>query len=219
MSRTNPAEMSNAPGTLNINLAQVVTTRGAKGTTDNAIIRFGEGNTLGKFSFREGSSKIYIPMEGKDYAVVNAGNVGELPVNFKAEKNGSYTLSFGTENVEFSYLHLIDNLTGNDVDLVASPSYTFNAQTTDYASRFRLVFATGSSADGDSFAFINGMGNLSIFGIEGTATVQVMDVTGRVILSDTFSGSYEKNLNVATGVYMIRLIQGENVKVQKMVVR
>ena len=81
------------------------------------------------------------------------------------------------------------------------------------------MFATGSSADGDSFAFINGMGNLSIFGIEGTATVQVMDVTGRVILSDTFSGSYEKNLNVATGVYMIRLIQGENVKVQKMVVR
>jgi len=211
---------SAAPGNLNINLAQAVTTRGEKGATDNAIIRFGEGNTLEKFSFREGSSKVYIPMEGKDYAVVNAeGKTGEIPVNFKAEKNGSYTLSFTSQEVSFSYLHLIDNLTGNDVNLLANPSYSFDAQTTDYAQRFRLVFATGSSVDGDSFAFINGMGNLSIFGIEGTATVQVMDVLGHVLSSESFSGSYEKQLNVAPGVYMIRLINGNDVKVQKMIVK
>ena len=208
------------PGNLNINLTQAVTTRGEQGATDNAIIRFGEGNTLGKFSFREGSSKVYIPMEGKDYAVVNAeGKTGEIPVNFKAEKNGSYTLSFTSQEVSFSYLHLIDNLTGTDVNLLANPSYSFDAQTTDYAQRFRLVFATGSSVDGDSFAFINGAGNLSIFGIEGTATVQVMDVLGHVLSSETFSGSYEKQLNVAPGVYMIRLINGNDVKVQKMIVK
>ena len=207
------------PGTLNINLAQAVTNRGEKGATDNAIIRFGEGNTLEKFSFRENSTKVYIPMDNKDYAVVNAGNVGEMPVSFKAEHNGSYTLSFNAQEVSFSYLHLIDNMTGNDVDLLANPSYSFNAQTTDYASRFRLVFATGSSADGDSFGFINGMGNLCIFGIEGTATVQVVDVLGHVISSDTFSGSYERKLNAAPGVYMVRLIQGNDVKVQKMIVR
>ena len=208
------------PGNLNINLTQAVTTRGEQGATDNAIIRFGEGNTLGKFSFREGSSKVYIPMEGKDYAVVNAeGKTGEIPVNFKAEKNGSYTLSFTSQEVSFSYLHLIDNLTGNDVNLLANPSYSFDAQTTDYAQRFRLVFATGSSVDGDSFAFINGAGNLSIFGIEGTATVQVMDVLGHVLSSESFSGSYEKQLNVAPGVYMIRLINGNDVKVQKMIVK
>ena len=207
----------NSRGQLNINLSKAAT-RGAS-LADNAIIRFGEGNTLGKFSFNENSAKVYIPQNGKDYAVVNAGNVGEMPVNFKAEKNGSYTLSFNAQEVSFSYLHLIDNMTGNDVDLLANPSYSFNAQTTDYASRFRLVFATGSSADGDSFGFINGMGNLCIFGIEGTATVQVVDVLGHVISSDTFSGSYERKLNAAPGVYMIRLINGNDVKVQKMIVR
>jgi hypothetical protein len=216
--RTAPAA-STGNGQLNINLAQAVTNRGEKGSTDNAIIRFGEGNTLEKFSFREGSSKVYIPQDGKDYAVVNAGKVGEIPVSFKAEKNGSYMLSFTSQEVSFSYLHLIDNLTGNDVDLLANPSYSFNAQTTDYASRFRLVFATGSSVDGDNFAFINTMGNLSIFGIEGNATVQVIDLLGHVLSSETFSGSYEKKLNVAPGVYMIRLINGDDVKVQKIVVR
>jgi hypothetical protein len=39
------------------------------------------------------------------------------------------------------YLHLIDNLTGADVDLLQMPEYTFTAKTTDYASRFRLVFS------------------------------------------------------------------------------
>jgi hypothetical protein len=81
------------------------------------------------------------------------------------------------------------------------------------------VFATGSSVDGDSFAFINGMGNLCIFGIEGEATVQVMDALGHMVSSNTFSGSFEQKLNVAPGVYMIRLINGNDVKVQKIVIR
>ena len=225
-SRTAPAMRASV---LNINLSE------ANEVLDNAILRFDEGQTMGKFSLHEGGSKVYIPVEGKDLAVAQAeGQVGEIPVNFKAEANGSYTLSFTSEEVTFSYLHLIDNMTGEDVDLLQtqnviagedpqSPahSYTFQAKTTDYASRFRLLFATGSStgSDTDTFGFINGAGNLSIFGIEGEATLQVMDVNGRVLSTETFSGSYEKSLNVAAGVYMLRLINGDNVKVQKVVVR
>ena len=143
-----------------------------------------------------------------------------------------YTLSFTNDVVEFSYLHLIDYMTGDDVDLLTtgastpstgsgagSATYTFQAKTTDYASRFRLVFATGSTVDGDNIGFVNGMGNLTIFGIEGEATLQVIDVTGRMLSSETFSGSYEKRLNVAPGVYMLRLINGNDVKTQKIVVR
>ena len=187
---------------------------------DLARVRFGQGRGLEKFQLNPNHTKVYFEMNGKDMAVVYPeGQVGELPVSFKAEKNGSYTFSFSNENIEFNYLHLIDNMTGNDVNLLETPSYSFNAQTTDYASRFRLVFATGSSADGDNFAFINGMGNLCIFGIDGEATLQVMDVLGHVISSDQFSGSFEQKLNVAPGVYMICLINGNDVKVQKIVVK
>jgi hypothetical protein len=199
---------------LNINLTS------QNSLLDRAVVNFGEGEGLEKFQLNPNHTKVYMPVDGNDFAVVySEKNAGEMPVSFKAEKNGTYTLGFNIENVEFSYLHLIDNMTGADIDLLANPSYSFSAQTTDYASRFRLVFATGSSATGDNFGFINGMGNLCIFGIDGTATVQVVDVTGRMLSSETFSGSYERKLNVAPGVYMIRLINGNDVKVQKMIVR
>ena len=230
LSRTAP---SKGVRCLNLVLSQVAARRDGVSTgsttLDNAIIRFDEGNTLEKLSFRQGSTKVYITEEGKDYAVVNAGQVGEIPVSFMAESNGTYSLSFTSEEVSFSYLHLIDNMTGEDVDLLAGAStlrqaqgpatYTFNARTSDYESRFRLVFATGSSVTDDTFGFVNGSGNFCIFGIEGEATVQVIDVLGHVLSSEQFSGSYERHLNVAPGVYMIRLIQGNDVKVQKVVVR
>ena len=183
---------------------------------DNAIVRFDGGATLGKFQLNANSTKVYIPQDGKDYAIVSAGEMGEIPVSFKAENNGSYTLSFTNEEVTFSYLHLIDNMTGNDVDLLETSTYSFNAQTTDYASRFKLVFVTGNSAE-DNFAF-NSNGNW-IISNEGEATLQVIDVTGRILSSETINGSCSKAINAASGVYMLRLINGNDVKVQKMVVR
>ena len=110
-------------------------------------------------------------------------------------------------------------MTGDNVDLLKTPAYTFDALTTDYANRFSLVLSTGSSVDGDSFSFLNAGGNLCVFGIEGEATLQIVDVLGHLISSETFSGSYEKSLNVAPGVYMLRLIQGNDIKVQKMVIK
>ena len=197
-------------GTLNMTVSQ------GRGTVDNAIIRFGEGNTLSKMSFRENSTKVYIPQDGKDYAVVNAGQTGEIPVNFKAERNGSFTLGFHAEEVEFSYLHLIDNLTGVETDLLKTPSYTFDARTTDYASRFKLVFATGTggpSTGSGSFAFIS---NGKIV-INGEGNIQVVDVLGRVV----YSGDAKQSISTsgfAPGVYVLCLIDVEVVKTQKIVI-
>ena len=182
---------------------------------DRAIVRFGGNSTLPKFQLNPNHTKVYIPQEGKDYAVVSADEMGEMPVSFKAEKNGTYSLTFSGENVSFAYLHLIDNLTGADVNLLEVPAYTFDARTTDYASRFKLVFAT-SDSDDENFAFFNN-GNL-IISNEGEATLQLVDVMGRILSSETVSGNCSKHINAAKGVYMIRLINGSDVKVQKIVV-
>ena len=191
---------------------------------DNAIVRFDNGATLGKFQLRENSTKVFFQQEGKDYAIVNAdGKVGEMPVSFKAEENGTYTLSIDTENVEMNYLHLIDNMTGMDVDLLQTPSYCFEATTRDYASRFRLVFA-GTSTDATSneaFAFYSN-GNWIINNPStgsGVATLQIVDVNGHLLCNEQINGCCNKSLNTAPGVYMLRLINGENVKTQKIVVR
>jgi hypothetical protein len=189
-----------------------------RSTVDQARVRFGEGHNLKHMSFNDHNAKLYIPQDNKDYAVVYAEAMGEMPVNFKAEKNGSYTISFNNDNVEFSYLHLIDNLTGNDVDLLENPNYNFDACYTDYAQRFKLVYTTGTTADNDEFGFISN-NHLMILGVDGQATLKVMDVTGRTLSTETFSGNYDKALNLSSGVYMLQLIQGNNVKTQKIVVK
>ena len=209
---------TDAPGK-GANLALNVTK--GRSVIDRAIVNFGEGGTLPKFQLFENSTKVYIPQEGKDYAVVNAEAAGEMPVNFKADENGTYTLSFSNEEVTFSYLHLIDNMTGNDVDLLQNPSYTFTARTTDYESRFKLVFASknedGPSTGSGTFAFYSN-GNW-IIANEGEATLQVIDITGRILSSETVNGSVSKAIHAAPGVYVLRLINGNDVKVQKIVVR
>ena len=207
-------------------------TRGSKSTTngdriminisqdqkviDRAAVRFGEGNQLPKYQLRQNSTKIYFPVDGEDFAVVRSEGIGALPVNFKAEENGNYTLSLSTEGLSFGYLHLVDNMTGNDIDMLANPSYSFEAKTTDYASRFKLVFATGDNANANFAFFSNGS---FVINNEGNATLQVVDVTGRIVKSESINGCANVNVNAASGVYMLRLVNGENVKVQKVVVR
>ena len=186
---------------------------GNKGLVDRAIVNFGEGS-LTKFQIHSNSTKLYIPVDGEDYAVVSSAEMGELPVSFKTEKSGIYTLAVSSD-LSFSYLHLIDNKTGADIDLLATPSYDFEAQATDYASRFRLVFATGNSED--TFAFYSN--GSFVISNEGEATVQVMDVTGRMLSSEAINGSASINVEGAAGVYMVRLVNGENVRVQKIIVK
>ena len=236
-SRYGATSQNAAQPTIGINVMQNVTSsrgNGSAALVDKAIVRFGEGQGLEKFQLNPKHTKLYVPMEGKDYAVAcSQAAQGEMPLNFKAEKDGTYTLSFDVENVDLDYLHLIDNMTGADVDLLhpnaviagedpQSPaaSYTFTAKTTDYASRFRLVFGA-DAASGDacepSFAFFNG--SEWVVSNQGRATLQVVDVMGRVLSSEQIDGNAEVGINQPAGVYMLRLVNGDNVKVQKVVVR
>ena len=206
-STTAPSKGAN----LALNLSQ------GRSVIDRAIVSFSEGRQLPKFQLNPNHTKVYMPVDGKDYAVANAENEGEMPVSFKAETNGNYTLSFNAEEVSFAYLHLIDNMNGNDVDLLETPSYSFVAKTTDYESRFKLVFATGNNSNEDNFAFFSN--GSFVINNEGNATLQVIDVNGRILKSESINGCANINVNAAPGVYMIRLINGDDVKVQKVVVR
>lgn len=214
---TSTEPQNNRDGLMDFTLRKANTRTNAR--IDRTRIMFGEGSNMSHLDLMSDPNRLYFPIDDKAMAVVYSQPVGELPLNLEVATDGTFVLGFECRIEDLAYCHLIDNLTGTDIDLLQQPEYTFEGRKTDYASRFRVVFATGSSVDGDSFAFINSMGNLSIFGIEGNATVQVIDMLGRVLSSEQFSGSYEKKLNVAPGVYVLRLIQGNDVKVQKMIVR
>ena len=202
---------------LNMSLTHNDGSRGAS-IIDNARIRFGDGRGMEKLRLNPNHNKLYIPQDGKDYAVVIANKAGELPLNFKAEANGTYTLGFSSEAVEFNYLHLVDNLTGADVDLLQTPSYTFEAKTSDYDSRFKLVFSTRAHEPDEEpnqpFAFINN-GNIII---NGEGTLQVIDMTGRIIVCGDAMHCISTT-GMTPGVYVLRLIYGDDVKTQKIIIK
>ena len=216
---------SGAKGAKSENQGSLQLTLSKAGTVhDKAIVSFNEGSQLGKFIFNENHAKLYIPQGGKDYAIAYSEGQGEMPLNFKAKQNGEYSLSITPDGADFAYLHLIDNLTGADIDILAgastgSATYTFNAKTTDYASRFRLVFVAnnedGPSAGSGAFAFIDASGNLIV---TGEGTVQVIDAMGRVVLSGDAKHCVSTS-GMPAGVYVLRLINGDDVKTQKIVVR
>lgn len=189
---------------------------------DRAIVRMGEGQTLPKFQIRENSTKLYIPQGSEEYAIATSNGQGEMPLNFKAKEDGSYTLTVNPVGVEISYLHLIDNMTGADIDLLQTSEYTFKAKTTDYESRFRLLFSAGSvfgDEDGDNaaFAFIRN-GEIIITEANANATLQIVDVMGRVIVSGDAKHCVSTTV-MMPGVYVLRFVNGNDVKTQKMIIQ
>ena len=67
------------------------------------------------------------------------------------------------------------------------------------------------------FAYYNG--SEWVVNNEGDATLQVVDITGRILSSERISGCVSKTITATPGVYMLRLLNGNGVKVQKVVAK
>ena len=156
---------------------------------------------------------IYINQDGEDYAVATMGdNTKQFNLNFKAKTTGRYTLSCETKG-EFDYLHVIDRLTGQDVDMLLDGEYSFIGSPKDTDARFvvRLQYKPNYSGGDGNFAYFDG-NDIVVYG-EGE--LQVFDVMGRMVAAKNVSGDME-TINVNTqGVYILRL----NDRTQKIVVR
>ena len=192
-------------GMLNINLSH-----NGK-VADMARVRFGEGMRLAKQSFRNNSSTLYFTENDKDYAVVYSEAVGEMPLNFKAETTGTYTISFKLDGANVGYLHLYDKITGKDVNILTTPEYSFVSSTADAADRFVVRFS--ETATNSVFAYQ--CGNDII--VNGNGELQVFDIMGRMVMNTTVNGVQTVSLP-SNAVYIFRMV-GETVNTQKIVVR
>ena len=192
-----------------------------KDIIDRARVRFGEGTSMEKFSLDSDNTQISLWQEGQDFAVAYVNGETEMPLNFKATKNRTYTLGIESNSLDLDYLHLIDNMTGDDIDLLAMPSYSFEAKTMDYASRFRLVFNANkdnASTESETFAYIQN-GEIVITADAFDASLQVVDMMGRVVVCrDALRASAISTSGTPAGVYVLRLITADGVKTQKIVI-
>ena len=188
---------------------------------DRVYVKIGTGNGLRKFTLDGHATQMFAAKDGSNYSVIPSNGVFEMPISFTTEEYGWHKISVSTENLSCDYLHLVDNLTGADVDLLATPSYSFEVKASDYASRFKLMFnVTGveenaaSTSSVPNFAYICN-GEL-IISNEGNATLQVIDMMGRIVSSDEINGECRISTeDLTAGLYILNL----NGITQKIVVK
>ena len=201
----------------NIMIAVKSTERGVN-DGDCAIVNFRENDNLEKFILNDKYSKLYIPQGSSEYAVVSMSeDVQQFNLNFKAKTTRHFSLSVSKEG-NFSYLHLIDRMTGEDVDMLIEDEYIFIGSPRDDENRFIVKLrynANGSNGTSDIFAYQNGDEII----VNGEGELQVYDVMGRFVASFNVNGNKRINASqFSNAVYIFRLV-GTDVKTQKIVVR
>ena len=124
---------------------------GQKAETNDAYLCFSVGNEKVCINMDEGVSmplmdskissfSLYFTRNQQSYVMLVLDQNSIVELNYEVKHDGEYTLKMEAQSLRLDYLHLLDKQTGSEVDLLASPSYTFKAQTGDDASRFLLMF-------------------------------------------------------------------------------
>ena len=206
-STEDPSKAYNDNGSIQMSLVKSGS-RGESEMQDNAIVSFNKGEQLGKYIFNKDNAKIYIPQNGKDYAIVSAERKGEMPVNFEAKEMGMYTINISGDDLDG--VCLVDKIEGAVIDLSVNTSYSFIGSANDRNDRFKLVFdAKASDFENAHFAYQNG----SEIVVNGEGELQVFDVMGRMVSNAIVNGV--ETIALPQGVYIFRL----NENIQKIVVR
>ena len=187
---------------------------------DRAYLCISGDKTLEKICANGSQNQLYFISGGERFAIVKKGESPSIPLCLE-QANGTYTIEAKLLNAECDYLHLIDNYTGIDVNLLDTPSYTFEAKTNDYVSRFKLVFSPSKDADDDNekpFAYYaDGEIHLMVE-TDNDSFLQMIDMTGRILVSSDTARNVTTS-GMMPGVYVLRLISKDNVKTQKIVIR
>lgn len=124
---------------------------GQKAETNDAYLYFSVGNEKVCINMDEGVSmplmdskissfSLYFTRNQQSYVMLVLDHNSIVELNYEVKHDGEYTFKMEAPSLHLDYLHLLDKQTGTEVDLLASPSYTFKAQTSDDASRFLLMF-------------------------------------------------------------------------------
>ena len=187
---------------------------------DRVFVYFNECRNLTKINhFNTQSPILYLREDDKRFAIAHEealNGIGEVPVFFESPAEGNFRLTVKNNGLHFSYLHLIDNLTGTDQDLLENNNYLFNVHSSDYASRFKLVYRLNDGADNEETVFCYyANGRLNIPDIDDEGMLEIIDVVGRIVYTENVSGNYSKELPLKDGLYIVKL----NDKTQKIVLK
>ena len=186
--------------------------------SDVAHIEFKDGESFNKMPHFNGEAPmLYLRHDGNDMASANVSDdIESISLCFETKAMSRYTLNFNA-NGSFDYLHLIDRMTGADVDMLIDNEYTFASTVNDKAERFIVKFSYSAEKEAVDNVFAWQNGNDVI--VDGAGELQVFDVTGRMVMSTMVNGMETINTtSLQSGVYVFRMLANE-VKTQKIVIK
>jgi hypothetical protein len=180
-------------------------------------------------------ASFYSILNGDKYSVNSippnyAKNV--IPLALKVSQTGEYTIS--AENIgafdQGIDIILTDTLLGTHTDLGAQPSYNFRMNKEDSLPRFflnfnysRLVTSTSGKVEGNIYIRnVDKTINVDFAQIESTnAEIVISDCKGQAICNEKTetSTTYTKRADeLPAGMYIVRVIAGSLVKIEKVII-
>ncbi len=196
-----------------------VRVNGASGQDEIAVVIGDNDDVFKMFSLNESAPSLYINKGVGNYTVVYIDDEKSLPLNFEAESMSMFTISLSEAGNDFTQIYLEDRLTGEKVNLLTD-SYSFLHSKSNTKERFVLSFVNKQqTTDNSHFAYINN-GEIIINDINGNAQINIYDVTGRRVYNNANmdAACHVHTYGYSSGVYIIRKIDDEEIKTQKIVI-
>ncbi|MBQ4548473.1 MAG: T9SS type A sorting domain-containing protein [Bacteroidales bacterium] len=158
-------------------------------------------------------ANVYVKHEDRRYGIFNRGESEEIPLYFDAKEMGTYTLTFDVKG-DYENLYLLDKMTGEELNLLLENEYKFMASANDNTERFVLKLISDTDSVDENFIFIHDDELI----ISSAGTIQIIDMMGRVVMTEE---NHNGRINIGgldNAAYVIRCINENGVKVQKIVV-
>lgn len=188
----------------NVNL--IVTSQAGLGS-DEILLEFGffeKKNGARKiFSHVATSPSFYMNSAGEDLTVGYFTSPEEtlmVPVNFTPGRDGDFTINCQLDRESFEMVWLEDKKEAYYMNLKEIPEYTFTAKVSDAADRFVLHFGTidpQAKKELPASVYFNGnevVIDLSL--VDEHATVQVVDMSGRILLRQDIQGKTKNKIQI-----------------------
>ena len=189
---------------------------------DRCFAYLGQGIGLDKMeNLSESAPMLWIRNDGRNYAIAHVSNQCEtLDVMFRNKQADAFTLTVASSGLHLNYLHLIDNITGTDIDLLHQPNYTFQSMGQEYEARFTLVFKQNTGVEESQerhFCFVSD-GMLYLISDSEHVYLTLTDVLGRVVKSMEAKNNCVSVSDLPSGVYVVSMKDDNKTLTQRIVV-
>ncbi len=184
-----------------------------------------EGNDLLKTAhYNSNLPMVYTIRGSRAYAINYLGeNATQMSVSVVVTEPSTMKMSVET-NVDFEKLFLLDRVTGVEQDLKLDGKYEFTTDNNSTTDRFLITFDRGhygideETEEGYHINIVNG--KVVIDGLSSGAQIQIFDLLGRLVVNQEANNISESidMKSFKAGAYVVRIINGEDSFVEKIVV-